>query len=77
MIDKEKIFNYMDWAYLVNEEEVLGMAQYAYAYALWEDPDEYQLSYWEILVAQEFAEEYIKRNNIQFDEEWDIIDNPF
>lgn len=73
MIDKEKIFNYMDWVYLVNEEEVLGMAQYAYAYALWEDPDEYQLSYWEILVAQEIAEEYIKRNDIKFDENGDII----
>lgn len=74
---EQKVFEYMDQCAPVNSTEIQWLAEKGCAYALWEDPDEYQLSYWEVLVAQEFAEEYIKRNNIQFDEEWDIIDNPF
>ena len=74
---EQKVFEYMEQYAPVNRSEIQWMAEKGCAYALWEDPDEYQLSYWEVLVAQEFADEYIKRNNIQFDEEWDIIDNPF
>ena len=73
----EKVLEYMRQFTYVDLWEVNGAAQKGYAYALWEDPEEYQLSMWEVLVAQEFAEEYIKRNNIQFDENEDIIDNPF
>jgi hypothetical protein len=35
------------------------------------------MSYGEIADAQEYAEMYIKEKDIKFDEEWDIIDNPF
>lgn len=76
MVDKEKIFNYMDWVYLVNEEEVLGMAQYAYAYAVYWDTDK-QLSRGEVLESEQIAQEYIERKWMKFDEEWNIIDNPF
>ena len=74
---EQKVFEYMEQYAPVNRSEIQWMAEKGWAYALWEDPEEYQLSRWEVLVAQEFADEYIKRNNIQFDEEWDIIDNTF
>ena len=76
MVDKEKIFNYMDWTTLFNEAEVLCMAQYAYAYAVYGDTDK-QLSRGEVVESEEIAQEYIERKWIKFDEEWDIIDNPF
>lgn len=66
----------MDWTYLVNRTEVLGIAQDAYAYAVYGDTDK-QLSMWEVVESEKIAQEYIERKWMKFDEEWDIIDNPF
>lgn len=72
MIDKEKIFNYMDWVYLVNRMEVIGIAQEAYAFAVYGDTD-VDLSYWEMCIVSDLVEEYIDRKWMKFDEKWDII----
>ena len=66
----------MDWTTLFNEGEVLCMAQCAYAYAVYGDTDK-QLSRGEVAESEKIAQEYIERKWMKFDEEWDIIDNPF
>jgi len=76
MVDKGKIMEYMDWVYLVNSEEVYCVAQDAYAFEVYWDSDA-ELAMNEVWKAQTIADEYIERKWIKFDEEWDIIDNPF
>ena len=71
MVDKEKIFEYIDWTTLFNEGEVLCMAQCAYAYAVYGDTDK-QLSRWEVLESEQIAQEYIERKQITFDDDWNI-----
>lgn len=74
---KKKIFEYMDEYYYVNKSEVEMSAQEAWAKTFYPDEPDYQMSYGEIADAQEYAEMYIKEKNIKFDENGDIIDNPF
>lgn len=66
----------MDGVFLVNAEEVLCIAQDAYAYAVYGDTDA-QLFMWEVLESQKIAQEYVERKQMKFDENEDIIDNPF
>lgn len=74
---KKKIFEYMDGYALVNQQKVYDCAVEARIKTFHPDEPDYQVSYWEIADAQEYAEMHIKEKDIKFDEEWDIIDNPF
>ena len=70
---KKKIFEYMDEYSYVNKSEVEMSAQEARAKTFYPDEPDYQMSYWEIADAQEYAEMYIKEKDIKFDENGDII----
>lgn len=74
---KKKIFEYMDGIHLVNRTEVYCAAEKARANTFYPDKPDYQIDGEEMLDAQEYAEMYIKEKDIKFDENEDIIDNPF
>ena len=62
---KEKLFNYLDGYYFVEESEItLAINDFFRDYI--EKDENYQASYWELIYFQELAEEYIKERNIEF-----------
>lgn len=69
----EKVKQYMQQYEFVNKEEIYAAAQNAYAYALGEDPFEYQLSYGECSVAWEYAKRFIEEDEFVFDEDGNVV----
>lgn len=71
----EKVLEYMRQFTYVDLWEVNGAAQKGYAYALWEDPEEYQLSYGECVLAQDIAERFVEECGFITDADGYIVDS--
>lgn len=72
---EQKVLEYMRQFTYVDLWEVNGAAQKGYAYALWEDPEEYQLSYGECVLAQDIAEKFVEECGFITDADGYIVDS--
>ena len=73
----KKYMEYMEGFHLVNRSEVFACAEQAYVNVN-DLGDDYEVSYWELAEeVADIADHYIAKHKVKFDEEWDIIDNPF